>query len=267
MNKYTKSNQSLWDEWTEIHVRSEYYDVEGFKAGRSSLDPIEEQELTDVDGKSLLHLQCHFGMDTMSWARKGAIVTGVDFSEKAISYAKQINSDLGLTCKFVQSDIYDLKNNLDGQYDIVFTSYGVLAWLPDIEGWAETAAHFLKPGGAFYMAEIHPFSSMLEDEIENPELKLKYQYFHSAEPIEFETQGSYADSTADIKTPLEYEWFHSMADIICALIKAGLKIEYLHEFDYTVYQQFPFLKKEGRKYLMPEGLPKPPLLFSIKASK
>jgi len=267
MNKYIKSNQNLWDEWTEIHVKSEFYDVEGFKAGKSSLDPIEEQELTDVEGKTLLHLQCHFGMDTMSWARKGAIPTGVDFSGKAIQYAQQINADLGLGCKFLQSDIYDLKNNLDEQFDIVFTSYGVLAWLPDIIGWAETAAHFLKPGGIFYMAEIHPFSSMLDDEIENPELKLKYQYFHSPEPIEFKTQGSYADFTADVKTPMEYEWFHSISDIINALINAGLKIEYLHEFDYTVYQQFPFLKKEGRKYLMPEGLPKPPLLFSIKAAK
>lgn len=265
--KHIKANQELWDEWTEIHVKSRFYDVEGFKAGKLALDPIEEEELTGVEGKTLLHLQCHFGMTTMSWARKGAIATGMDFSEKAIKYARELNDELGLNCKFVQSDIYDLKNNLDGQFDIVFTSYGVLAWLPDIKGWAETVAHFLKPGGTFFIAEIHPISSMFEDKGGDNELKLKYPYFHTDDPIEFDTEGSYADPTAEMKTEKEYEWFHSLSDVVNALIQAGLKIEYLNEYDYTVYQQFAFLKKEGRKYLMPDGMPKPPLLFSIKATK
>jgi SAM-dependent methyltransferase len=167
----------------------------------------------------------------------------------------------------VQSDIYDLKDNLDGQFDIVFTSYGVLAWLPDIKGWAETVAHFLKPGGTFFIAEIHPISSMLENKGGDNELKLKYPYFHTEDPIEFDTEGSYADPTAEMKTEKEYEWFHSLSDVVNALIQTGLKIEYLNEYDYTVYQQFAFLKKEGRKYLMPDGMPKPPLLFSIKATK
>jgi 2-polyprenyl-3-methyl-5-hydroxy-6-metoxy-1,4-benzoquinol methylase len=265
--KYIKANQELWDEWTEIHVKSRFYDVEGFKAGKLALDPIEEEELTDVEGKTLLHLQCHFGMTTMSWARKGAIATGMDFSEKAIKYARELNDELGLNCKFVQSDIYDLKNNLDGQFDIVFTSYGVLGWLPDIKGWAETVAHFLKAGGTFFIAEIHPISSMFEDKSGDNDLKLKYPYFHTEDPIKFDTEGSYVDRTAEMKTEKEYEWFHSLSDVVNALIQAGLKIEYLNEYDYTVYQQFAFLKKEGRKYLMPDGMPKPPLLFSIKATK
>jgi SAM-dependent methyltransferase len=216
----------------------------------------------------MLHLQCHFGLDTMSWARLGAIPTGMDFSDRAIAHARALNDELGLNCKFVQSDIYELPKNLTGQFNIVYTSYGVLTWLPDMAGWAKVIDHFLKPGGTFYIAEIHPFSCMLDDGVKTQELRLRYPYFHVEEPHSFKTEGSYAVPDAEFKEPLVYEWTHSMGDILNAILDVGLKIEYLHEFDYTVFRQVPFMEeREGCLFYLPEGVPDTPLLFSLKATK
>ena len=269
MKRYLDSNQKLWDEKTKAHIHSSFYDLEGFKAGASSLYPVEQEELAgEVAGKSLLHLQCHFGMDTLSWARLGAKATGVDFSPQAIAQARLLNDDLGMDCQFIQSDIYDLRDHLRGNFEIVFTSYGVLAWLPDLARWAEVIAHFLKPGGIFYIAEIHPFSYMLSDEdTGDTVMKVQYPYFHHPEPLSFEPQGTYADLNAEIDHAVQYEWAHDMGEIINALISAGLTIEYLHEFDFTVFQQMPFLIQRGRLYHIPEGMPRVPLLFSLRARK
>ena len=268
MDKYRQANQNLWNAKTEYHVHSAYYDLEGFKAGAESLYPVELEELApEVAGKTLLHLQCHFGQDTLSWARHGAIPTGVDFSDKAITQARALNDELGLDCTFVQSDIFDLPDNLSGQFDIVFTSYGVLAWLSDLTRWAEVIAHFLKPGGAFYIAEIHPVSSMFYDGPDAAELVAHYPYFHKPGPIKFKPEGSYAVPDANLQGHAQYEWFHSLGEIISALTGVGLHIQYLHEFDHSTFQQFPFLEKRGRLYYLPDGMPKVPLLFSIKAQK
>ncbi|MBN2043782.1 MAG: methyltransferase domain-containing protein [Anaerolineales bacterium] len=269
MNKYVESNQQLWDQNTHVHVKSEFYDVAGFKAGKSSLNPIELEEIAgEVAGKDLLHLQCHFGMDTLSLARLGANATGVDFSGEAIKFARQLNEELEMDCQFIQSDIMDLKDNLTGQFDIVFTSYGVLIWLPDLKRWAEAIAHFLKPGGTFFIAEMHPFGYVFNDQPDGAVLQAHYPYFYDPEPLSFSTGGTYADREAEITHPVSYEWQHSMGEIINALIEAGLRIEYLHEFDYTVFQQFPFLEqRENHLYHLPEEMPSIPLLFSLRATK
>lgn len=155
-----QANRRHWDELVSIHLRSEFYDVASFVGGRSTLLSIESEEVGDVTDKTLLHLQCHFGMDTLSWARVGATVTGVDFSGEAVKAARRLADEVGLAerASFIESNIYALPDNLSGQFDVVFTSYGVLGWLPDIEGWARVAAHFVKPGGFFYIAEVHPFA-------------------------------------------------------------------------------------------------------------
>src|SRR5512139_2419139 len=157
MNEYQQANLALWNEWAEINVKSREYDVAGFLAGKSSLKSIELEELGEVAGKTLLHLQCHFGLDTLSWARRGAAVTGVDFSDKAVGLAQALAREAGLEARFICSDLYALPEVLSGQFDIVYTSYGVLCWLRDLEQWAELIAHFLKPGGVFYIADFHPF--------------------------------------------------------------------------------------------------------------
>ncbi len=267
-DEYRKANRALWNEWTRIHAKSEFYNVEGFKAGRSTLNSFELEEMGDVAGKSLLHLQCHFGMDTMSWARVGAKATGVDFSDEAVRLAEQLNQELGLDAEFVCSDLYELPEVLQGQFDIVYTSNGVLAWLPDLTNWAQVAAHFLKPGGTFYMAEFHPFAMVFDDE-NSSELKVRYPYFHTPEPMVFEVQGTYADREAAVEQKLEYEWAHSLSDILNALIKAGLRIEFLHEFPFCVYEMLPGLMEQGGDGLwrLKENDGSVPLMFSLKAVK
>ncbi len=265
---YLSANRKLWDEWADLHVRSAFYDVEGFKAGKTSLRPLEIAELGDVRGKRLLHLQCHFGLDTLSWARRGALVTGLDFSERAIALARQLTAETGLEAHFVCADLYEAPRWLEEPFDIVFTSYGVLPWLPDLPNWGAAIAHLLKPGGVFYMAEIHPFAGMLDDEVQHPELRIAYDYFHQVTPQAFSTQGSYADRQAELRHKRHYEWFHSISDVLNALLGAGLYLDFLNEFPFCVYQGLPFMVQadDGWWYL-PEGFPKIPLTFSLKAHK
>lgn len=267
MNEYTKSNLAMWNEWAELHATSGFYDVQSFKAGKSKLKEIERAELTDVAGKSLLHMQCHFGLDTLSWAREGATVTGADFSDTAIALARALSDELHIPARFVQSEITALPEVLDDQFDIVYTSYGVLCWLPDLDKWAQAIAHFLKPGGTFYIVEYHPFFSIFEDRQDGPGVDIKYSYFPSSAPLRFPITGSYAATIAEPKNTVEYNWNHSLSEIITALIGAGLRIEFLHEFDYMNFKPFRDMDEfEPKKWRM-ANTPAIPLMFSIKATK
>ena len=163
LDEQLQVNRTNWDERTPVHAASESYDVEGFKAGRITLHDVERGEMGDVSGKTLLHLQCHFGLDTMSWARLGAKATGVDFSDAAIDLARSLNSELDLDVRFIRSNVYDLPDVLDEQFDIVFTSVGVLCWLPDLDKWASVVSHHLKPGGMFYILDGHPLMNVFEE--------------------------------------------------------------------------------------------------------
>jgi len=264
VNEYIQSNRKLWDRWTELHEKSEAYDVVGFKPDGSRLGRIEREELGDVSGKSVLHLQCHFGLDTLSLAGLGAIVTGVDFSENAITLAKSLRMEHSVDATFVQSDIYDLPDNLSGQFDIVFTSHGVLWWLPDIKGWARVVSHFLKPGGTFLVVDGHPLASTFD--LDHPsELKVKYPYFPTTEPLKFEVQGSYAAADPNYKG-VEYGWTHSMSEYVTSLIGAGLQIESLREFPFQSWKMFPFMEKgEDGLWRLPGDMPQIPLMFSLRA--
>lgn len=204
-------------------------------------------------------------MDTLSLAQLGADVTGVDFSGVAIKEAKALNNELGFTAEFILSDIYSLPKILDRKFDIVFTSYGVLTWLPDLKMWAKVVSHFLKDDGFFYIAEIHPASMVYDNEREVKELKVKYPYFRKSNPLEFEEQGSYADPKAKTINNKTYEWLYSLMDVFTSLLDAGLSIEFFHEFLFTVYPQFPFMKRGKDGYWRTEE--EIPLLFSIKAIK
>lgn len=265
MDKYLQANRDLWNDLTPIHAASQFYDLEGFKKGKCVLMDIDRQEIGDVAGKNLLHLQCHFGLDTMSWARLGAKVTGVDFSDKAIALAGSLAAELDIPAQFFCCNLYDLLTVLSGKFDIVLASGGVLSWLPDLRRWAEIIANFLEPGGFFYIREYHPVAYIFDDAEGLKAPVVRYPYFHSPVPMRFEDQGSYADRTARIRS-VSHEWAHSLADIVNSLLAAGLRIEYLHEFPYSTYRSLPFLK-EGKDGLWrfldsPDSLP---LMFSIKA--
>lgn len=231
MNKYHRANQERWDQLTIEHAKSSFYDVEGFRAGGDRLRSIELSEVGPVDGKSLLHLQCHFGLDTLAWARRGAIVTGVDFSSSAIDLARTLREELEIPARFYCSDIYDLPDVLTGDFDIVFTSYGVLHGLPDLGRWGEIIAYYLRPGGVFHIVEDHPFFRVFRSK-GGTDLRPERHYFYSETPHRIETSGSYATSNQGA-AGVSYVWDHSMSEVINSLIRAGLNLEYLHEFPYA----------------------------------
>jgi SAM-dependent methyltransferase len=266
MNDYTRANLDHWNELVSIHAQSKFYDLQSFKAGNSTLKSIEMEELGDVAGKSLLHLQCHFGLDTLSWARQGAQVTGADFSDQAIALAQSLSQELEIKANFVCSNLYDLPDVLSGEFDIVYTSYGVLCWLSDLGRWGKIIAHFLKLGGVFYIVEFHPFTNVFDNEDGTTDLRVAYPYF-SAEPLRWESDGSYADLGAPVQHRVTYEWFHSLGDILNALISAGLRIEFLHEFPACAYRSFPFMEQDADHWWRLKGGDTIPLMFSLKATK
>lgn len=262
MRDHVKKNASWWDKATLIHSASSLYDLPGFLKGKSSLQPLEREELGDVRGKTLLHLLCHFGMDTLSWAREGAIVTGVDVSKESIKLAKKLSKDTSTPATFICSDVYSLHKVLNKEFDIIFASYGVLLWLSSMEKWAKVIHRFLKKGGVFYIVEVHPFTNML-----SYDFKMEYKYFDKG-PYEDTTPGTYTDWNADV-SGTTYQWSYTISDIVTACINEGLTIEHLHEFPFTMYDQFPGLMKVNKKgqYVLKNSRIQIPLLFSLKARK
>ena len=266
-DQQVESNRALWDKWTAVHVESDFYHVDTFKSGDNRIRDYEIAEVGDVTGKSLLHLQCHFGLDTLSWARLGANVTGVDYSEAAIAAARSLAKDVGIEARFLESNVYDLPGALEGEFDIVYTSRGVLGWLPDLKRWAEVVARYVKPGGLFYITEAHPFMWIFDDDESATELKVRYDYF-SKEALSFPVKGSYADPEADVDHEAEFGWDHPLGEIVTVLVQSGLQIEFLHEFDFLDWPA-PYLvrEKEGRFVFPPEQKGRIPLMFSLKATK
>ena len=191
---YIKINKETWNNKTEVHLKSEFYDNENFLIGKSTLNAIELELLGDVSNKKILHLQCHFGQDSLSLSRLGAKVTGVDFSDKAIEKAREFNDQLNLDAKFICCDLYDLPNYLNEKFDIVFTSYGTIGWLPDLTKWANVVSKFLKPDGKFIMADFHPIVWMYDNAFK----EIAYSYFN-IEPIIEDESGTYADRYSEIK--------------------------------------------------------------------
>src|ERR687895_478446 len=259
-----EANRAHWDERVPIHVGGKFYDVAGFKAGQERLRPFEISEVGDVSGKDLVHLQCHFGIDTLSWARRGARVVGLDFSGPAVEAARRLAAELGLDATFVESDVYDAVGSLGGRtFDVVYTGLGALNWLPDIGRWAGVVADLLRPGGFLYLAEFHPFSRVFGDE----DLTVTYDYFQDA-PEVWDQPGTYADLGAETVNNRTYEWLHTLGDVLSAVVSSGLTLELLHEHDYTLFPQWPFLKKSGfDTYRLPEGTPSLPLMYSLRARK
>jgi len=229
------ANLELWNHWTRVHEGSAFYDVEGFKAGGSSLLPLERDELGPFihDGTSLLHLQCHFGLDTLSWARLGARVVGLDLSDEAVALARRLAAEVGLSgrAEFICADLYDAHAHLGGRlFDVVFVSWGAIEWLPDLDRWAQIIASHLRPGGVFYMAEIHPFATALEEVPGEHDVQVKYRLLPAPDRPDVEpVAGSYADRDADTTGLVAYGWTHSFSEIVGALTGAGLRLEHLHE--------------------------------------
>jgi SAM-dependent methyltransferase len=261
-----ENNQARWDELAPVHLQS-YVEVDILRQGGIALDVIELREVGDVRGKTLLHLQCHIGTDTLSWARQGAIVTGVDFSAQSIACARRLQQELQLEATFIQANVYDLRTVLQGQFDIVYTSRGVLCWLRDLDEWAQIIAHFLKPEGIFYLMESHPILNIFDDEKPGP-LTIIYPYFHRTEPTLWDGgYPDYADDTYVAQLP-SYEWDWSVSDILNALLRAGLRLELFNEYDRLFWKRFPGMVSCGERwYGFEEYAGKLPLLFTLRARK
>jgi ubiquinone/menaquinone biosynthesis C-methylase UbiE len=259
---YLKINKHAWNQKTPVHYDSEFYDNKTFLAGTTSLKDIELQFLGDVSGKKILHLQCHFGQDSISLARMGAEVTGVDLSDASIQTANELASKAGTDCRFIECDLYSLPEVLEESFDIVFTTYGTIGWLPDLDKWANVVSHFLKPGGQLIFAEFHPVVWMFNDDFDG----VGYNYFNDG-PIHETQEGTYTDRDADIHE--EYVmWNHGISEVINSLINSGLVINALNEFDYSPYNCFMHTEEfEPGKFRIKHLENNIPMVYSILASK
>lgn len=239
---HLSKNKARWNERVTVHLKSEFYDMEGFRNGRNSLQKIELELLGDVKGLEILHLQCHFGQDTLSLSRMGSLVTGVDFSDQAISTARRLSQELDLPARFICADVLQMDQVLHEQFDLVFTSYGVLGWLPDMGAWAHQIKMRLKPGGRLLLVEFHPIVWMFNDSFTS----ITYGYFNTG-PIIEHTTGTYTDGEDAIKGE-EWSWSHSLAAIFTALLNEGFSIEQFKEYDYSPWPCF-----DGREVPAPNG--------------
>ena len=275
LGPYLSANRARWDESVAVHAASEFYGVERFLAGESTLLPLDLEEVGEVAGKSLLHLQCHFGLDTLSWARLGAEVVGVDFAPSAIAKARELAIESGMQALFIESDVYAATTALTdrlGAFDIVYVNLGALCWLPDIKEWASVCTAFLKDGGRLYVRDVHPAAFSLDDEAVPGELRLRYPYFETVEPLHWRGDEDYADGSASFVNQDTFEWNHSIGEIVTAVIEAGCQIEFLHEQDWTVYRALPWLVETERgiwRLPLREGAAdrRVPLMFSLSATK
>jgi SAM-dependent methyltransferase len=265
-------NRANWDERVAVHLGPRGYDLTGLRQGRRRLNAIEEAELPDVAGRRLLHLQCHFGADTLTLAQRGAAVVGLDFSTEAIAAARALTAELGLTAqaRFVEADLYDAPAAIaePAAFDAVFVTWGALCWLPDIAGWARIVAHFLKPGGWLYLAEGHPVAMVLDDAAALPDGRpdLFVPYFHTA-PMQFDDATDYVDDAARLANSRTCQWIHPLGRVVTSLIEAGLRLDWLHEHDAATWRMFACLTEGADGQFRWPDRPWLPLSYSLLATK
>ena len=262
MDNYLDINRASWNNTVDAHLRSAFYDMEAFLAGKSSLNDIELQLLGDVSGKRILHLQCHFGQDSISLARMGAYVTGVDLSDKAIEKASALAAELQVSASFVCCDLYSLAEYISTPFDIIFTSYGTIGWLPDLDKWAAIIRKFLKKDGKFVFAEFHPVVWMFDNDFQ----QVAYSYF-KAEPIVESEEGTYADRSASIQQQT-ITWNHGIAEVLTALLRAGLDITTFEEYNYSPYNCFLHTEEfEPGKFCIRHLQNNIPMVYALSAVK
>jgi SAM-dependent methyltransferase len=261
-------NRANWEDRVPVHLASSFYDLAAFRAGqRDTLHPFQVDAVGDVSGRRLVHLQCHIGLDTLSWSRRGAQVTGLDFSPAAIAAATELGSSLGLGATFVVSDVYDAPRALGGEvFDVVYTGIGALVWLPDIERWASVVASLLAPGGFLYLVEGHPVAQVLSPVPGSEDLAVAYDYFDSAPQVE-DYPYTYTDGPA-LTATRSVQFQHSLGSVVTALTSAGLQMEFMREHDFDTFQRYPSLARDAEGlWRLPAGRPRVPLLFSVRASR
>jgi SAM-dependent methyltransferase len=271
LDEQRRVNLANWDERVAIHVASREYNAAAFIADPTRISGVvafDAERLGDVRGKSLLHLQCHFGRDTLSWASLGATVTGLDFSPEALTAARELSAASGVPGRFVEAELYDAPGVLHERFDIVYTGVGALNWLPDVERWAQVVAGFLRPGGVFYLREAHPMLWALDDERDDDLLVVAYPYFQTSEPLRWEFAETYTDGDARLANTVTYEWNHGLGEVIGALLAAGLELTAFDEHRSVEWQALPaMVRADDGRWHLPAGRERLPLMYSLKARR
>ena len=266
MDVHTKTNRRYWDQLAELHPKTPFYRLDAFKRGENILDPIEREFLGDVEGKRLLQLQCHFGLETLALARLGADATGLDLSPIAIETARGLATELNIPATFIEADVLHPPGNLRG-FDIVFASWGTLCWISDLNAWMRTAAHGLKPGWQLILVDAHPVGMMLDCETEpGASLRVRYPY-DSTKPAIEESQGSYADESAILEEPRCVVWEHGLESIFSAMLRAGLALRSFRELDRVAWPMPALVKAEEYYWKLPESLPYVPIGLALTAER
>lgn len=264
---WLEQNMAMWDLKVPTHLNSVVYDVPGFVAGALSLKPHEISDLGDVQGKDLVHLQCHIGLDTLSWARLGANVTGLDFSAQSILAAQRIASQAQLEARFVTANVYDAATVLGRAYDVVYTGVGALCWLPDLSRWASVISELLRPGGLLYLFEFHPVEWML-DRAERGGVELKFDYFTPPDGYRAAGAVTYAELGAIDATQPTVQWNHPLGEVVTALVNAGLLIEELRELDRSILNNWPGMEaSDDGMFRMVRNGPNLPLMYVLRARR
>jgi 2-polyprenyl-3-methyl-5-hydroxy-6-metoxy-1,4-benzoquinol methylase len=258
------ANRARWDESAPLHASSELYDLESFRAGRDDIRPFEFNELGPVAGLDLIHLQCHLGTDTLSWARHGAQVVGLDFSRNSIEIATKLAADCELDAEFVCADVYEALDALgDRRFDIVYTGIGALGWLPDLGAWAQVVAGLLRAGGVLYLLEIHP----IVFGVFGDGRRIGQDIFEAEYVAHVERGGTYAVPDAKLVNTVTFEQAHGLGEVITAVLDAGLTVELFHEQSYTNAPWPWTVRGNDGFYRLPKGWPKYPLTYSLRARK
>lgn len=271
MDEYRAANRANWDDRVAVHWQPDGYDADGFIVDPTRISRVvrwDAEALGDVSGKRLLHLQCHFGMDTLSWARLGAEVTGVDFSEEAITAARRMSAESGTPGRFVLSELYASPEALPGEmFDVVYTGVGAINWLPDIAAWARVVAGFVAPGGTFYIREGHPVLWTVDWDVVD-RLVLRFPYFETVDPVAGDEDSTYAGS-GTLEHQRTYEWNHGLGEIFTALTDAGLRVVRLAEHRELDWQGHPMMVEgeDGLWRFPPEFVDRIPAMYTMMATR
>jgi SAM-dependent methyltransferase len=263
------ANRLNWDDRAEIHLRNStgFYGIDAVRAGDTSLDPIVDAELGDIAGLRVAHLQCHFGLDTIRLARRGAIATGLDFSPRAIAGARALVAELGEKVRFVEGDVHDARALLEGAFDLVYVTWGALCWLPDMARWARVVASLLAPGGALYLADSHPAMTALEQEGAQLVLHRPWRVPIDA-PFIYEDETTYTGAPDKLAHTRAYEWTHPFSAILGGLLAAGFRLDFLHEHESLPWPHFPMMEAAGAgMFRLPATMPAMPVSFSLRATR
>lgn len=269
-----EANHRNWDERTPVHLASRMYDVEGFIADSQRITSVVGLDLPEVaphlpggsvTGLRLVHLQCHLGLDTLSWARLGAQVTGLDVSGASVAAAGEIAQRAGLPARFVRSDVHDAAAALGERYDVVYTGVGALVWLPDLPRWARVVADLLVPGGVLHLREDHPVLYALDAERTDGRLVLTRSYFDTGAHRHDES-ATYTDGVAEFTHPTTYEWAHTISDVVQALIDTGLRLTALREHRTVPWPALPGMVEAAGGWALPQGGEPAPLSYSLTAA-